>query len=106
MRTRRWILPVLLSIFIVSALGLGLTAFVEMVGVENDDIANSVRALSLTVVICSIFVISVIIPTAAVYDIVIAAKRDTETLELLSHLKSQFESGSIDEVDMLRGFRF
>ena len=80
--TRRWTLPVYLSIFTVSALGLGLAAFIEIVDAQKKEYnaqkkehERVIYALSMTVVCCSIFVISVVIPGAAVYDFMTTAKR-------------------------------
>jgi hypothetical protein len=75
-RSRRWILPVQMSIFAVGVLALALSAIAEISDLEGGQNTGLVRALSFVIVVFVALIIGVVIPAAATYDLVTSARRE------------------------------
>ena len=78
-RSRRWILPVHMSIFVVGVLALALSAITEISDLEGGENMGLVRTLSFVIVVGVALIIGVVIPAAAMYDLVTGARREILT---------------------------
>ena len=79
---RQWILPIHLSIFVASLLSLILIIIIEVESKERrefgHEVASIVYALSTIIVVLVLLIIGLLMPTAAIYDLVQGARSDAK----------------------------